>query len=829
MRALTLGLRTLAREWRSGELGVLLLALTVAVAALSGVGLLVDRVDQAMRLQASEVLGADLRLQSPNTIGEDYAAEAARRGLLTSRATTMLSVVLHGDASQLANLYAVADRYPLRGTVRVSDKAFGTPAATRDIPGPGEAWPDSRLMAALGAQVGDRIEVGALSLRIARVLVSRPDQGSGFVDLAPTLLMNVADVPGTQLIQPGSRVRHVVLFSGSTQPVAQFGSWLDAKRQPGERLRDLREASPEVGNAATRASKFLLLASLAAVLLCAVAVAMTARRYVQRHLDIVALLKTLGATEGFVLGVTLAQLVALACMATVVGSALGFAAQTWLLSMLQDLLAADLPPPGLAPLGMGFASAVLLLTGFALPPLLRLSRVPAIRVLRRDVDPPKLAALLAFGPAALAIAALVAWVTRDVWLALWFTVGIAGVVLLLAGAGFLLVKIASMLRGSAGVAWRYGLANLARRRAGSVVQIIAFGIGLTALLLLAVIRGDLITSWRSSLPADAPNYFFVNIPPDERESFSAFIAQQGGQTTRMFPMIRARMTAINGEKVAGRRFANSRAEGFAQREQNLSWAAEIGTGNVVTSGRWFTADDVGKPLVSVSTEYQESLGLKLGDTLSFDIAGEAYEAKIASFRNVKWDSLQPNFFLVFPPGLLDATAGTFMTSARYAPDKASAIADLVHRFPSVSVFDMEDLLAQLRSIIDKAVLAVQGVFLFTLAAGLTVLLAAVQASRDERRYESAVLRTLGAPGRMVMQGVVVEFGAIGFLAALLAVGIASLAGYLVATRMLDVPYRPDPLLWVEGFGAGIGLVCGAGYWATRGALRRSPMSVLRQG
>jgi putative ABC transport system permease protein len=829
MRALTLGLRTLAREWRSGELGVLLLALVVAVSALTGVGLLVDRVDRAMRLEASEVLGADLRLQSAGAIPAGYAQEALRRGLATSSTAALLSVVLHGEASQLANLYAVAPGYPLRGTVRVSAAAFGAPTLTRDIPAPGEIWPDSRLVAALGAEVGQTLQVGAAVLTIGRVLVSRPDQGTGFVELAPTLLLNEADLPATQLIKPGSRVSHAALFAGSPAQAADFAAWLGQHKQPGERLRDLREASPEVGNASTRATKFLLLASLAAVLLCAVAVAMTARRYVQRHLDIVALLKTLGATERFALLMSLSQLVVIAGLATVLGSGIGYLAQAWLLSALKGLLVAQLPAPSLAPLGMGFVTALLLLTGFALPPMLQLSQVPAIRILRRDIGAPRLASVLAFGPAIAAIGLLLWWVTADVQLAAWFALALALIIALLGGAGLALVWTMGAFRGGVGVAWRYGLANLARRRTESVVQIIAFGLGLTALLLLAVIRGDLVNSWRSSLPQDAPNYFFVNIPPEEREAFAAFIAGHGGQISRLLPMIRARLTTINGEPVARRRLEGPRGEGFAQREQNLSWSAELGSGNTITAGRWFSADDAGKPLVSVATDFQESLGLQLGDRLGFDVAGERYEVSVASFRKVKWDSLQPNFFLMFPPGLLDATAGTYMTSARYAPTQASSIAALVRRFPSVSVFDMEDLLAQLRSILDKAVLAVQSVFVFTLVAGLTVLLAAVQASRDERRYESAMLRTLGARGRVVLQGVLVEFAAIGLLSGVLAAGFASVAGYLLATRLLDVPYTPNPLLWLEGLATGLVLVCAAGYLATRSAIRRAPMAVLRQG
>ncbi len=829
MRALALGLRILAREWRSGELGVLLLALVVAVSALTGVGLLVDRVNRAMLREASEVLGADLRLQSPRELPEAYLAEARSRGLATSRTRALLSVVLHGDATQLANLYAVAPGYPLRGVVRVASTPFGAPQATRQIPARGEAWPDSRLLAALGANVGEQISIGAQVFTVARVLISRPDQGSGFVDLAPTLLLNEADLPATRLIQPGSRVSYAALFAGEGDRSAVFSRWLEAHKLPGERLRDLREASPEVGNASTRAAKFLSLASLASVLLCAVAVAMTARRYVQRHLDIVALLKTLGVTENFALLLSLSQLVVIACMATLIGSVLGYMAQHYLLRALQGLLSSDLPPPGLAPLGIGFATALLLLIGFALPPIVQLSQVPAIRILRRDTGPPRLAMILAFGPAVASIVLLILWVTGEAWLALWFSLALALIIVLLGGAGWLLVRLAGSLRGRVGVAWRYGLANLARRRMESVVQIIAFGLGLTALLLLAVIRGDLITSWRASLPLTAPNYFFVNIPPEDREAFSGFLTAHGGQVSRMLPMIRARLIAINGEAIGKRHFEGPRGEGFAQREQNLSWSAELGEGNQITAGHWFTPAETGKPLVSVATDFQSSLGLKLGDRLRFDIAGETYEVRISSFRSVKWDSLQPNFFLMFPPGLLEATAGTYMTSAQYKPTEPRAVADLVRRFPSVSVFDMEDLLAQVRSIIDKAVLAVQSVFVFTLLAGLTVLLAAVQASREERRYESAMLRTLGARGSVVLQGVLVEFAAIGLLSGLLAALIASSCGFLVASRLLDVPYTPDPLLWLLGVGTGVTLVCVAGYLATRSAIRQPPLGILRQG
>jgi putative ABC transport system permease protein len=391
------------------------------------------------------------------------------------------------------------------------------------------------------------------------------------------------------------------------------------------------------------------------------------------------------------------------------------------------------------------------------------------------------------------------------------------------------VSIVGRLRGQAGVSWRYGAANLARRRAESIVQIVALGLGLSILLLLTIIRGDLIDDWRARLPANAPNYFFVNIPAEERAEFEQVLSAQGGRLSRMLPMIRGRMVAINDVPLGGRRFQDGRGEGFARREQNLTWSAEIGPDNVITAGKWFTAEDHGKPLVSVATDFQESMRLQLGDKLSFDIAGERIDATISSFRQVQWDSLQPNFFLMFPPGLLEGAAGTWMGAAEFRPTDPSSIAQLVRRFPGISIFDMDGLLAQVRAIVDKAVLAVQSVFLFTLLAGVVVLLAAVQATRDERRYESAMLRTLGASRRTVLLGVLVEFALIGVLAGVVAAAAASTGAWLIATRQLEIPYTPDPMLWLVGAVTGAVLVCLAGYLSTRSALSQPPMLVLRNG
>jgi putative ABC transport system permease protein len=828
VKLLRLAARMLTREWRSGELGVLLLALTVAVAALTGVGFLVGRISAAVALQASEVLAADIRLGSPQPLRDTYFQEAAGRGLRSARSTGLLSVVFNGDASQLTNIAAVSEGYPLRGQVLTATVAFAKGVAAHGIPARGEIWPDSRLLAAIGAHVGSQLSIGAATLRVGQVLISKPDQGSTFAELAPSALMNAADLPATQLIQPGSRVSYSGLFAGDAPSIAAFKGWLQEHKGAGERVRDIRDASPQLRNAVDRSGRFLSLASLVSVLLCAIAVAMAARRYVHRHLDTVALLKTLGASRSFTLALTVLQLLALALSAALLGAALGYLAQEWLLRTIRSLLAVnELPPVSLLPVGVGFVTAIAVLAGFALPPLLQLARVPALRVLRRDIGPPPPMVVLAFGPAVAVVLLLIYWVVPQPKLFLYFTGGLALFVVALTGAGLLLVQLAGRLRGRVGVAWRFGVANLSRRRAESLVQLVAFGSGIMVLLLLSILRGDLNGDWQRTLPPNLPNYFFINIPPAERDAFVGFLATQGARTTKVLPIIRGRLTLINGKAVEDARSGRASEDNFATREQNLTWSDELGTDNRVIDGHWWRPEDSGKPLVSLASEFQESLGVKVGDHLTFDIAGETLEATVASIRKVKWDTFQPNFFIVFAPGVLEHIAGTYMTSAYFTPTSGSTLAQLARRFPSVSIFDIDELLGQVRSVLDRAALAVQSVFVFTLFAGLTVLLAAVQSSRDERRYESAMLRTLGASRRTVVQGVLAEFVTLGALSGLLAAIGASVAAYFLTTRWLDLQYRFALLPWFIGVFGGAALVAAGGWLATRRVVSQPPLTTLR--
>ncbi len=828
MRALRFALLALSRDWRSGELAVLLAALLVAVTALTGVGFFTDRIGQAVDQRAAEVLAADLRLRSAEPIPERYEALAAEQGIKTARIISFPSVVFFGVDSALTAIRAVGPGYPLRGRLKIADAPFAPARETDELPGRGETWLDSRLLARLGARVGDTVNIGASSFTVSRVLDYRPDQGSAFVDLAPSLLIPLADLPATELLGPGSRASYRLLFAGTPARIRDFRDELGERKGKAERLESVDEESPQVQASTRRAGRFLNLSAMITVLLAAVAVAMAARRYTRRHLDNVALMKCMGASQRLVLQVTVIELALVALVAALAGSLLGWLAQELLTRLVGDLVTVGLPSPTLAPALMGGATALAILVGFALPPLLQLKRVPPARVLRRNLEPPPLRYSVSYGLAVAALLGVLYWLVRDLRLVGYLAAGIAATLAVLYGAGYLLVALAGRLRGAVGVAWRYGVANLARRGRESVVQVVAFGLGLMVLLLLAVVRNDLLKDWRASLPADTPNYFMINIPAMETAEFAQFVESRGLPTPQLFPMIRARMIAINGRPIDEVVAGNDRAQGFAEREQNLSWAEQPQPDNKIVAGRWWEASDRGKAYVSVATEYQEDLGLELGDRLAFDVAGEAIEAEILSFREVEWDTFRPNFFLVFSPDTLEGLAGTWLTSLKLDLEQRKMLAELVRRFPSVSVFDIDAILAQVREVIDRASLAVQYVFLFTLAAGITVLLAAIQSTRDERRYESAMLRTLGARRRVVLAGVAAEFTALGMLSGVLAAIGATLAGWLLARKVFDLSYTIDPWVWVIGLAAGAVIVGGAGTLAARSVVNHPPISTLRE-
>ena len=827
MRALAFSLRSFGRELRSGEVLVLLAAVVLAVAALTAVGFLTDRIGKAVARQANEVLAADLRLRSPEPIPDSWRALARDYGLRSADLLSFPTVVYAGESSALSTISAVTAGYPLRGTVRLADRLFADERPADGIPAPGEVWVDSSLIARVGAEVGDTLEVGNSELEIAAIVTYRPDQSIGFASLAPTLLMNAGDVEASGLIGTGSRVRYALLVAGDDDSVAAFNAAIEDQLPDSLRLRSAEESSERAVAAADRAQRFLSLTAVISLLLSAVAIAMSARRFAHRRMDTVALMKSLGATQGFVISVAMIQLVLIGIIGVAAGSLLGFGAEALLSWILADIIAGDLPEPGFMPVVLASGSALVLLAGFALPSLIQLRNTPPLRVLRHDAMPPAPSRLFVAGIALAAVAMLLYRAVGDAKLLIIVLGGVVAIAAALYLVGRVLVSALGRFRSGVGVAWRYGLANVARRGRASAVQVVAFGLGLTVLLLLTLVRTDLLEGWRRTLDENAPNQFLINIQPHETGSVAAIFEARGIDPPDFSPLVRARMTDIDGVSVKELDYPDDDARWFVNREQNLSWASRLSDSNELVAGSWWPPDYDGPPLVSIEEEVSTETGIGLGDVLTFEIAGQVLEAEVASVRAINWDSFQPNFFLVLSPNALLDYPATYIASMRVEPAERSALAELVRRHPTISVIDLDSILAQVRGIIEKASLAVQAVFFFTLAAGIAVLFAAVQSTIDERRFESAMLRALGARKRIVFAGVMAEFAALGAAAGLLASAGASILAAVVAVNLFNLPYSFNPMLWVAGLSAGIVVVCASGFVAARGAVNAAPVDVLR--
>jgi putative ABC transport system permease protein len=828
MSTLRLALVLLRRDWRAGELSVLVAALVLAVASVGTVGFFTDRVKQALTRQANVLLGADLLLSADRPLPDDYAREARARGLAVVPAIRFNSMVqpvgqpATGDAV-LADVKAVGAGYPLRGAILLAQPGDPEGRPARGVPAVGEAWIDTRLAARLGVREGAQLAVGEKTLTVTALVQQEPEVAGGLLTLGPKLLMNLDDVAATKLLQPGNRATWRLLVAGTASDA--FRDWAKARLERGQRLESIRDLRPEVRQTLERGEKFLGLAALVAAMLAAAAVALAASRYLRRHLDSAATMRCLGAGEKQVLALFALQFVVLGVAASLAGCVIALAGQQLLVGLLGPVVRAELPPPGLLPALTAIATGLLLLFGFALPPLIALSRVPPLRVLRRELGMPRAGGALAYALGASVIALLIGAAAQDATTGLIMVGGIAALLLASAGAARALIAALRLLP-QRGYSWRYGLANLRRRPVGASMQIGALGLGVMALLLLTLVRGDLMQSWRASLPEDAPTAFLINVLPDQTVGVQALVKRELGVDVAPYPMVRGRLVAINDAPFDTARLPDDRARRLGEREFNLSWMESLPPSNRVVAGHWWKPGESGG--MSLEDGIAETLGIKLGDSLTWDIVGARVSAKVTSLRKVSWDSFRVNFFALFPPGVLEPMPKTYVAAVRAPAGNVAWLSALVREFPNVLVIDVGELLHQVQTIIEQVARAVEFVFLFTLAGGVLVLEAAIAATQDERSYDAAVLRTLGASQRQLSAAQVAEFLALGALAGLLAAAGATIIGYVLADRAFQIPFHWDPWVWVIGIVGGAGGVAIAGWLGTRGTLRQPPLAVLRQ-
>src|SRR5690554_4205613 len=851
LRLVRFSARGLIRDLRAPDVRALFVALALAVAASTMIGFFLDRLDRGLTRQASQLLGGDLVLEQARPFSSELRDTLEEAGLVLSDQVGMVSMVSLGDAFQPASLKAVDQRYPLYGSAEV-DLGEGSEVVAWG-PEPGEAWLAPRLALLLEAEIGDRVRVGELELNVAGLIQREPDQSGGFANFNPRLMLHMDDLAATQLVQDGSRVAHELLAAGPPDIIDDLAPLLDRLRRDGVEVRDVRRDRPQLGNALERADRYLSLAGLAAVLLAGVAVAMATRRYVDRHLDTAALMRCFGATQGELTRLFSLQLLWLALAASAVGALLGLAGQAALLALLMVVLPMELPSPGALPLWLGVLTALAVLAGFAGPTLLRLKRVSALKVLRRELDPLPVSAWLVVVFASLVFGSLLWLYSGDLGLSVGLLLGGLVMLLLLWGLGSLLLKV--LLAGLLRLPRRGGddlTQALRRRRTASLGQLLAFSVPVFAMAMIAMVRGDLLTTWQAQLPDDTPNYCAITIQPGERDAFSSALEANADDRSSLYPMVRGRPTEINGEPAREAVPAESRGDNSLRRELNLTWQAELPEGNRIVAGEWFDAWEADVPEVSASNGWlgevdaetvdaethagavpisveeglAERLGLSLGDRVAFAIGSEEVIGELTSLRNLDWDSFRPNFFVIFPPGVLERFGHSYITAFHLDSDEGEALRQLVQRFPAVTLLNVDAILAQVREIVTQVTRAVELVLAFVLLAGVSVLYAALTASRPARAHESGLLRVFGAGNRMLFRIQGAEFAILGFASGLMGALLAELSTAGIYMLWLELTPRLHPWLWVVLPLGGALLIGAIGHALSRSLRKQAPAASL---
>ncbi|MDI5890935.1 ABC transporter permease [Halomonas rhizosphaerae] len=851
---LRLSARGLIRDLRAADVRALALALALAVAASTMIGFFLDRLDRGLTRQAGQLSGGDVVLEQGRPFDEAVRRALEDAGLTLSDQVDMVSMVSRGDRFQPASLKVVDAVYPHYGTARV-DRGNGIESLAHG-PAPGEAWVAPRLALLMKLEVGDRIRLGETELEVGGVIEREPDQSAGFGSFNPRLMMHHDDLDATGLVQDGSRVEFELLAAGSAEAVARVEPLLQRLRREGVEVRDVRSDRPQLGNALARAEKYLGLAGLAAVLLAGVAVAMSTRRYVDRHLDTAALLRCFGATQRELLRLFVLQLLWLALAASALGALLGLAGQALLVRLLSAFLPFSLPAPGILPLWLGVLTALAVLAGFAGPTLLRLKRVSALKVLRRELDPLPPSAWLVVGVAALVFGGLLWLYSGDPWLAAGLLLGGLVMLVVLWGLGGALLGL--VLRGTARLprgrgpadgmvtAVRLGGQQLARRRQASLGQLLAFSVTFFAVAMIALVRGDLLTTWQAQLPADTPNHFALNIQPQERDAFSSALAGATDARSALYPMVRGRLTAINDQAPQEAVPAESRGDNALRRELNLTWRETLPEGNRVVAGEWFAegqlasaggwldevaaeprpADSEAAVPISMEDGLAERLGLALGDRLTFTIGSDEVTGEVTSLRSLDWESFRPNFYVIFPPGTLERFGHSYITAFHLGDDDRDLTRRLVREFPGVTLLDVDAILGQVREVLTQVTRAVELVLGFVLLAGISVLYAALTASLPVRAHESGLLRVFGASNRLLSRMQAAEFAVLGLASGLMGALLAELATAGIYLAWFDLAPRVHWLLWLTLPPAGALLIGLIGHLLSRGLRRQAPAASL---
>ena len=869
-----ISLRLLRRDWKGGELRLLFLALIMAVTSITGIALFTDRLEKALLLESANMLAADRIVSGRGDLPREVLTEGQTRGLSTAEVVSFTSMAFSETGNILVAAKAVTDAYPLRGEVIVSEQAFvrGTPIGSG--PPQGEVWLESRAMAALDIDIGDFVSVGEAELRVGKIIVAEPDRGGGSMmdNAGPRLMLHMDDLASTNVVQLGSRVSNRYLFAADDiSDLDAFEEWFRSREEWRGRyyIRDIRDESEEVREALERAESFLLLSSLFAVLLAGVAIALTAKRYSERHYDYVAILKTFGCTSSQISFIYLNIQLVLASFAVSIGWLFGWFIHGVILAVLQRLLFVDLPEPGFQPFIVGGLTAVICLLSFALPPLLALRETPPLRVLRKDISQQKIGDNVPYLFGALGALLLVYWYSQDLILTSVLIISVAAIALVLSGVSYFILRTSSSTGMKAGSAWLLAMTATRRRRKQNVLQVMVFSITIMSLLILTLLRTDLVEEWQAQLPENTPNHFMMNITQSQIPGIESFFAQNGIEGNQFFPLVSARVTRVNGDlpspgdesEVSVSRATltegseseepesemalgtnpqtdappvnaedattgGRRVRGRLSRRQ-VTWSTDLPSDNMITEGIWW-GEESEPGYVSIEQEYAEWLDLELGDRLEFEVNQQIVSAEVSSFRSVRWDNMQPNFFIIFSPGTIDHLGATFLSTALMEREQKILLNDLVRLFPTVVVIEIDALIEQIQTIIIQVTSAIELISILVLLCGALVLVACVNASLDERFHENAILRTLGAGRKLILSSLLIEFASIGVVAGLIATLGAEASVYYLQEEIFEQEFSFHMWIWIAGPTLGMFIIAGLGMNSTREVVSTSPLNVLRR-
>ncbi len=784
--------------WRAGALRVLVFALVLAVAAITAVSFFTQRIESALNQQGGLLLGGDLAVSADHLISSEFVKRAEIQGMAMASTYEFASMVIHGEVSQLAEVKAVGQDFPLRGDLTIGLTINEAGQSVRTAPKTGEVWIEPRLANLLDIHVGDEIGLGARTFRVSAILLREPSRGGDMFGFAPRLMMNAADLPATRLIQYGSRIKYQLLLAAEPKKINDYFTQVKLKLGRGERIEDVRNARPEIKSALDKAQQFLGLSAMVSVILAMVAMLLSSLPYIKQSLNTFALMRCFGAQQNTVLQILAIQTLIIALLSAIVGVILGFIAQLGLSELAGSLFLETLPPVSPMPVLVGVSASLAMMIAVVLPHAWQMRNLSAMNILRRETLSQPISSQAKFLPAALVMSAMIFWQANDMKIAVATILAILTLSLVVSGFVYGVVGFAKHLfrlspQNKTLSSISLGIQGLKRRLGLSTVQMIGFCMGLMVIMLLALIRGDLIRNWQASLPEDAPNRFVINIQPAQIDSVNHFFRQQKIQQktkdTTIFPMVRARLVSKNGQLIKAEQWNDERAKRLAEREFNLSWAANMQTDNQLVAGRWWTQHEYGKPYMSLEQGLAQTLGIKLGDKLVFDIAGSPLTVTITSLRKVDWDTMRVNFFAVTPPGVLDNYAANYISSFHLPVGADAPLNQLVKQFPNLTVIDIAALMQQVRGIMQKMSNAIEYVFAFSLIVGVAVLYAALVATREERITEATLMRVFGASRRQVSVAYIAEFACIGLIAALVATIAANLLAYYISVNILNIPFQ----------------------------------------